>query len=173
MTWTVAIDPGLRACGVAIGCAGSLTWAGLVLNPIAPKTGAVPRGPDTWQAVSEAILARCSRIDRLVVEWMQIYPHQRAPIDREDLAQLQGVAATVQASARARHPGCRVKAPHPRMWKGQLPKDVCKTRVESRLTPEEGSAVELPAASLAHNVWDAVGLYLWAEGRFSGDPPRW
>jgi len=50
----------------------------------------------------------------------------------------------------------------PAQWKGQAPKTVITERTKRALASAELSRVVLPsAASLAHNVWDAVGLGLY------------
>lgn len=53
----------------------------------------------------------------------------------------------------------------PSEWKGQTPKDLTEERAKARLSNVELDVVRLPAASLQHNVWDAIGIGLWAVGR--------
>lgn len=51
----------------------------------------------------------------------------------------------------------------PKEWKGNIPKDVCARRIRKKLSPNEIRRIELPSnAGLDHNVWDAVGIGLWA-----------
>lgn len=62
--------------------------------------------------------------------------------------------------------GVRVTMIKPEEWKGQTPKDISVERSQARLAPSELARVKLPTAKgLAHNVWDAVGIGLWATGR--------
>lgn len=46
------------------------------------------------------------------------------------------------------------------MWKGQLPKSVTEERIKKRLTKEEA------LNPISNHAWDAVGIGLWAMGRF-------
>lgn len=56
----------------------------------------------------------------------------------------------------------------PRKWKGNIKKEVMTERIKRALPEDRHSSVILPARkSLAHNVWDAVGLFLWATGKLS------
>ena len=48
----------------------------------------------------------------------------------------------------------------PHEWKGTVEKKVMELRIQKHLTTEELKIVELPAKSLAHNVWDAAGIGL-------------
>ena len=58
--------------------------------------------------------------------------------------------------------GAEVIFVEPAEWKGQTPKDITTERSKAALTDREQQRVVLPGAkSLAHNVWDAVGIGLW------------
>lgn len=55
---------------------------------------------------------------------------------------------------------------HPDEWKGSVPKDVCAARARALLLDSELRTIELPRAKTkAHNVWDAIGIGLFALGR--------
>jgi len=55
---------------------------------------------------------------------------------------------------------------YPRDWKGTADADeVVIPLIQSRITEIERSRVQLPSASLAHNVWDGVGVGLKLLGR--------
>ena len=53
-------------------------------------------------------------------------------------------------------PYCQAELVHPRVWKGQRPKDV-----DNRWTLSQLDADELAVAGKNHNVLDAIGLGLW------------
>ena len=87
------------------------------------------------------------------VEDPQFYPKDRAP--HGDLKSLKRVLHALESEGG--RPIWKVK---PGAWKGQVPKDVHQTRISTFLTSEEGGLVLED-----HNVWDAVGLGLFALGR--------
>lgn len=159
MKTTLAIDPGIRGCGVALFQGDSLQWASYVKNPETKGNG-----PNECKQMAFAIISEIGRhaswIHRLVMEWPQIYTHGKG--DNNDLLALAGVDAALASVA------CADEIIHylPRQWKGQLPKDVCNARIEKTLTPEElGHFGKFPQ-SLRHNVLDAVGIGLFSLGRF-------
>lgn len=153
----IAIDPGLRACGLAVfGANGRLLHAGLY------RGAAAGRGPDVWCRMADAVTAwTCLGPNTvLVIERPQVYRAGVSKGDPDDLLELTGV---VGAIARDVHRiGGEVVAYKPREWKGQVPKDVHNTRTMARLTvPERAIVTEAAPRSLVHNVIDAVGLGLF------------
>jgi hypothetical protein len=85
--------------------------------------------------------------DVVVVEIPRIYPRPN------DLLDVMGVAGP-----------CIILGEipvfvHPRTWKGQVPKDVIRYRVEQRLERQELQL--LRPYEKNHNVWDAVGIGRW------------
>jgi hypothetical protein len=61
-----------------------------------------------------------------------------------------------------------VELVQPRQWKGTVDKDVMIERIKTSLDLSEMKNVCLPKAKgLHHNVWDAIGIGLWASGRLS------
>lgn len=165
MTDTIlAVDPGLRGCGVAYFSREAfyptprLRWARYVRNPV--RTG---DGMDAIRAVAHEVGQQGPRshVDLLAVEFPQVYAGAKAIGDPRDLLTLAAIdgAITIQC-------GREVLRYFPREWKGQVDPDVLIERVKDRLDPAELARVELPAAHLAHNVWDAVGIGLKAAGRF-------
>lgn len=67
----------------------------------------------------------------------------------------------------ARKQGARVLEVAPRIWKGTMRKDAMVERIKGRLDADERAIVEalgLPPSKV-HNVYDAVGIFLWAVGR--------
>ena len=91
-----------------------------------------------------------------VVEVPQKYSIQRKKLHGVDALE------NVIDELRERLRKCLVAAFKPRIWKGNVPKKVHHRRLRSVLTPDELKAV---AANADHNVWDAIGLGLFATGR--------
>ena len=166
MSTILAVDPGVRGCGVAL-FVHSLTGerlrrAAYVRNP--HKTG---DGMGEVESMARAVRdsfdrMACVTFDRLVLEFPQVYTGARAKGDPRDLLALAAVDGAICGFVHHTE-AVRVL---PREWKGQVDPDVLIERVKARLLPAEIAAVELPCASLAHNVWDAVGLGLFSVGRF-------
>ena len=156
----LAIDPGLRVCGVAELTGGVLTRAVLVVSP--EKTA---RGGPAWVAMARAVAAAVSSWGApwgvLVVESPQQYDAAHCRVDRADLSELSAVAGALCAVLG----GSEVRTPAPRTWKGQVPKDVHNARTLAKLTASEAGCIVWPASSLRHNVTDGIGLGLWACGR--------
>ena len=156
----LAIDPGLRVCGVAELVDGVLARAVLVVSP--EKTA---RGGPAWVAMARAVTAAVSSWGApcvLVVECPQQYDAAHCRVDRADLSELSAVAGALCAVLGTGE----VRTPAPRTWKGQVPKDVHNARTLARLTPGELACVVWPTAlGLRHNVTDAIGLGLWASRR--------
>ena len=163
MSRLLAIDPGLRCCGVAVSEDGRLIACGLVKNP-----HKVARNGIAWGAMARevALWGRAyGPFDRVRCETPQIYlPGHMAGkrVDPADLLNLQGVVGALCATFDA------VETVQPSDWKGQLPKEVCEGRVKLRLDDAERevlAGVYLPP-SLRHNVVDAVGILLDGLDRF-------
>ena len=159
----VAIDPGLRHCGVAVSLDGNLVACALIANP--DKRG---RNAEAWSSMAKAVRAWAllhGPFDRARSETPQVYQpghHGGKRIDPGDLLQLQGVVGALSMAFDG------LETVQPYQWKGQLPKEVCVGRVRARLSPEELAILDGCgcAPSLQHNVADAVGILLDALGRF-------
>lgn len=91
----------------------------------------------------------------LILELPQVYQRGISRGDPNDLIQLAALVGTIQARFRV-----ATTVYLPREWKGQVPKEIIEARAKGNLSASELSKVEVPAKSLAHNVWDAVGLGL-------------
>lgn len=162
MTKILAVDPGLRFCGVAVGEEGRLIACALVESP--QKTG---RGGTAWGAMARSVKAWADtygEFDRVRCETpMQYMPGNTAGkrIDPDDLMQIQGVVGALCAFY-------TVETIYPYQWKGQLPKLVGYNRVISKLDDTEKSLLNGAkcAESKRHNIGDAVGIFLNAVGRF-------
>lgn len=138
------IDPGKRGCGVAWGGESVLYRARYLAPPFPAQFG----GPDA---------------DKVYLELMRYRTGDRrsVPNDLLDVA--------TQGALLAGSLGGGVVLVEPRTWKGTIDGDAMVERIRGRLTPQEIACVELPRAvkTLGHNVWDAVGIYLWATGRLN------
>jgi len=51
----------------------------------------------------------------------------------------------------------------PAEWKAQVPKEITRERIKAILTPQEISRIR--KGGEMHNVWDAIGIGLFASGR--------
>ncbi|MCP3163313.1 hypothetical protein [Myxococcus qinghaiensis] len=168
----VSIDPGLRHCGVAVFAVpeherASLLAAGLPKNP-ERQDGELSLA--SWAAMAFAVREWLRpRVGdepfQLVIEMPRVYAAAHQKGDQNDLIQLAGVVGmlggflTNVASRRS---------VYPREWKGTVDADAFIERIKQRLDAVEHLRVELPsAASLHHNVWDAIGIGLHALGRLA------
>lgn len=163
-----AVDPGARGCGVAVFDDGFLTSAAYVRNAVAGDLRAAGAAAAA-RAVVEWLVGR--DVEGVVVEWPRVYAARiregRRGADPNDLLCLAGVGAAVAAVLG----GLPTASYAPSEWKGQLPHEACRRRVEGRLFPSElhllKQADAAAGASLAHNVWDAVGVGLHHLGRLA------
>lgn len=167
MKQIVAVDPGLNACGVSIFNEDArLELAAFVEN----ERDAAVDLPTRWEGMALAVgafiaraSAKWSHVDRtMVVEMPKVYPAARQVGDQNDLMNLVGVVASIVNLNMSE----RRRLLYPRDWKGTLDANDMIERVKGRLSPTEHRRVQLPtAASLQHNVWDAVGIGLHVVGR--------
>lgn len=162
--WTLAVDPGLRQCGVALFEGTALQVAWLVKNRV--KTD---RGPKAWYGMGERVVeswldrapARGQLLNALVIEVPQVYWRASGGGNAADLIELAGVVGAVSTS-------CPVlNRVHflPRKWKGTMPKAKHNARIMRKLTQSEQGFIEPTPASLLNNVVDSIGLGLFHLGR--------
>jgi hypothetical protein len=155
----LAIDPGCRGCGCAL-------FEGTTLYRADYVESGFGRGNDVVNALSMANQVRAwipmwSRYeDRLFIEVPRVYPAARQKGDQNDL-----IALTLVVGAIVGRFDGKATQYFPRDWKGTLNGDDFIKVIQGKLTPEERPSVTLPAKSLQHNVWDAVGIGLKAVGR--------
>ena len=118
--------------------------------------------PSAWlMGIAEAVLER-----------PVIYPHGRTP-NPNDIVKL-GVAVGELAGVLLATGVPSVRYVEPRAWKATLDKDTCCRRVWGRLRAEEQAVAERfrpepkgPVRGGKDHVLDAIGIGLWANGRFS------
>jgi hypothetical protein len=161
----LAVDPSLRSTGWAWFVGGALARVGR--NTRKATDDAIARRAAN---MAEAVLLNFSGvvIDRLVVEWPQVYRAARSKGDPNDLLGLAAIAGILVSGVEG-----RADTPTPREWSGGVPKatrgDPLKSargvRVWSRLRESERAVLE--STKINHDVVDAVGIGLWALGRFA------
>jgi len=174
--YTVAVDPAQGNSG-KIGIA--IFSEGTLLAATALRYRAIECDGERWIARSHAayrwLLAEqeqhrdpdCFNCITYIFERPQIYRASRSKGDPNDLPGLAGIGVGVGCLLAGRLE--RVLSPTPKQWIGGLPKDTegdpwdsaRGIKVASRLSPEERLLV--PAS---HDAIDAVGLGLFALGRF-------
>lgn len=159
----LAVDPGLRACGVALFKDGVLARAGAIRGP---RAG---RGPDVWSHYADLVAGWVAphtyprTSDCLVlVETMKVYVKGRS--DPADLIELGGVAGSVVgALARAGWRADGVKAAE---WNGQVPSEVRRERTQAWVKLHGwGDRVDLDTTQrYQEDVWSALGIGRWHVG---------
>ncbi len=100
---------------------------------------------------------------RIVGERQVVYPGAKGlktnPNDLLDLAMCAGAfygALCVDLRA-------TLQLVEPAEWKAQVPKEITRERIKAILTPQEISRIR--KGGEMHNVWDAIGIGLFASGR--------
>lgn len=167
---TLAVDPGIRGCGVALfrfsqsANATLLERAAYVRNPL--KEG---NGPAESAAMAQAVVDWFDTQPRerpfpdvLALEYPRVYQGNKQKGDPNDLLPLAGVVCAVSGLLLR----SEVRRYFPHEWKGTVDADVMLARIVGRLRPDEVGKIEPCPASLRHNVVDAIGIGLKAVGRF-------
>lgn len=154
MKVNVSIDPGVKGCGLAIWFEKNLVHAeytGALGGQAHPLFESIPGLVKALEGVE---------IDTIVIEKPKVYNAAQQMGDQRDLINL---AITVGAAGYALADKAEVVLiVEPWEWKMQTPKAISNKRTKAALMPEEHAMVQLPsAASLHHNVWDAIGIGLW------------
>lgn len=157
----VAIDPGLRGCGVAVFRNGRVKEAVYVESQERKA-----RGADCFVAMADEVYRwrweRCAK-GYTIVELPQVYTSKHQKGDQDDILQLAGVVGAI-----CQCNGGDVQTVRPREWKGTVAKEVMATRIVSRLDEAERAAIVRKSAALDHNIIDAIGIGLWYLGRLNG-----
>jgi hypothetical protein len=120
-----------------------------------------------WGSPSVALINRLQRYipvcSGIVGERQVVYPGAKGlktnPNDLLDLAMCAGafygaLCVDLRASLRLVEPA---------EWKAQVPKEITRERIKAILTPQEISRIR--KGGEMHNVWDAIGIGLFASGR--------
>lgn len=140
-----AVDPGKKKSSVAAFREGELV--GVYMVP-------------AWSLKMQA-----DQLGTVVVEMPRAYPG--SPVRVNDLIDL--AAAGMAVASKLSAPGANVRQIYPAEWKAQVPKKICQKRIDRVLSIEERarmvSCMIAVKPSLRHNLWDAIGIGLFALGR--------
>ena len=158
----IAVDPGLRGCGLAYVVDGGLRLARYVESTERTERGGVAWSAMAW-ALAHVVRGLGIGWDIGVIENPKQYEGAAHAANREDISELSAVAGAVSVILSVG--GQSIVSPLPSEWKRQVDKKVHNARVLERLTADEVAAVTWPIGSLRHNVIDAIGLGLWHCGR--------
>lgn len=156
---TVALDPGKRKMGVAICADGRLIYAGPVyVRGEWSETAAV----NAIQAVVDSRVPEDTPVARWDLERPQVYRNTgRASVQ----ADVEALTRLVDRLARELRPLTEVRVHAPFAWKRSVPKPVHHRRIRHTLSEAEVKCIETDGKAAALDVWDAVGLALFAVGR--------
>lgn len=109
---------------------------------------------ERWRSVIKAV--GTGNVETLIIEYPQIYRMSRG--DNNDLLNL----ATVIGGIIQSFTEANVIRLLPHQWKGNEKKETLTLKIQTKLSLEELTRVEIPRAkSLAHNMWDAIGIGLY------------
>ena len=145
----IAIDPGVRMCGVALFHDS---------DDGDPETRAGRLYHARWVPVRNLHLF--AHDAELVVEMPRIYRGSgQQKGDLNDLLDLATVVGYCEGIFHGSH-----RRVFPAQWKGQVPKKIMNARVLSRLDDVEKAAI-VSVGAKDHNILDAIGIGLWALGR--------
>lgn len=143
----LAIDPGKNAAG----------WALFDPFGVLLAAGHLKR-PDWATHGIRHLIALYGHLQCAVIEKPQAYQIQHQKGDQQDLIDL---GVMVGKAAGELENGCPVSLVLPKEWKGQIPKEVTKARVDGELIDAEKKRIKWPKADgERHNVYDAIHLGL-------------
>jgi Holliday junction resolvasome RuvABC endonuclease subunit len=149
----LSIDPSTHACGFALWEEGKLVQAHLLKVKGDDQI-------DRWRAVGKHCLQ--FSVKEIAIEYPQVYPQRsNQKGDPNDLIKLGSCVGAIAMALS--HVKVSLYLPHE--WKGNLPKEIVTLRVKKRLTTAEYENISMPAKSLAHNVFEAVGIGLHHQKR--------
>lgn len=143
----LTIDPGKKSVGWAEFSDKKLSNCGLVSVTWHDLLGQIP----------------CMYITHIVIEVPQVYQQRLLKGDPNYLIDVSLVAGGIAARSGLRKP----EFIRPRVWKGNVPKDIMTKRIVDHMDADEFDifeAIDVPKG-LQHNVLDAIGIGLWKVGR--------
>ncbi len=163
----LSIDPGVRSMAIAKWTVGGheLVEAWNEPDPTSGD-GIMSELLERWGSPSVRLVNRLqahATPDSIVGERQVVYPGAKGlktnPNDLLDLAMCAGafygaLCVDLRASLRLVEPA---------EWKAQVPKEITRERIKAILTPQEVSRIR--KGGEMHNVWDAIGIGLFACGR--------
>ena len=152
----LTIDPGVRGCGIAVWHeSGELLFASYVRGLQDPHAELHHVVQTMAQRIYET--TRNTGITRLIIEYPQTYRGRASSGDTNDLIHVALVAGAILGSFGVYH-----RLVLPSEWKGQTPKSATEARARERLGAFATRVDTTCGKKLASNVWDAVGIGLWA-----------
>lgn len=163
----VSVDPGLRACGVAVWHDGLLIAAFLVANPVV-----FDRGEIAHKTLAARIAFRLQEYDvhEIIFERPFKYPGANfmGAVVNAELDELSGVIKWTIVQFKKPKP--LIVKYKPREWKGTVDKSVMLRRIRSRLSAEEEAnitecKVDEWCGKGMPDVLDAIGVGLHHFGR--------
>ena len=154
-----AVDPGTRLSAWAVFEEDGKGQIGLVRSvaETLPERVAEMAGALYIEAVKY-------KATEIVVEMPRVYRTGRQKGDPNDIVDLAFAAGGVSVILSAIENLTHSVTPTPREWKGTIPKKIHHARLRAQV-PEVIQAIDQIPKSLQHNVWDAIGLALWALGK--------
>ena len=176
MNELLAFDPSVQRAGLALFRGGELIQ--VTQMSFVPTFDGESEGARVVRCAMEVIYwlaAQKAAPSRLAVEWPQIYRTAKSKGDPNKLLPLAGLCGALAGMLRAIQDGreetLQILSYKPSEWAGQVPKatKARKTmkspralRIQSRLNPRELRLWE----GLGHDAIDAIGIGLYALGRF-------
>lgn len=169
----LALDPSLESSGVVLFRDALLIAAARVYVPAIAGMSHGQRALTMAVRVVDWVIGMQGRVAAVAHEWPNIRPNVRAnPNNLIGMAAVDGaVDAALSFIAAQRGEQLELRTFLPEEWTGQLPKDTHKgmywksprgVRIRSRLTD-----VEWSIAPDQHDAGDAIGIGLFALGRFN------
>ena len=164
----IAIDPGVHSMAIAVfHDDGTLVDAWNEATPMY-SVDDFSRMLEGWGSPSVRLVNRLQshvrlETNRVVGERQVVYPGAKGlktnPNDLLDLAMCAGAFfSTLCVDMQA-----QLTVVEPAEWKAQVPKDITRKRIEGLLTTSE--KVNIKKGGEMHNVYDAIGIGLFALGR--------
>ena len=162
--YILSIDPGLGGTGFALWLDGKLQKVGII-KPRSTDSDYYDRGMSIAEGYNNLLVEiepKRSDVENLNVVYIE-YPAffggagGTMVAARGDLVKLSWIAGTICGLSIARNWIPIMVNVHD--WKGQLPKDVVISRIKDKY-PEVG------VFDIQSHAWDAVGIGLYAQGRF-------
>ena len=166
----IAIDPGVHSMAIAVfGANKELLDAWNEESKSVFLTNvklSVAEQVERWGSPSVRLVNRLQRpanLDRIVGERQVVYPGARGlKTDANDLLDL-AMCAGAFYGALCVEMRSNLTLVEPAEWKAQVPKDVTRRRIEGFLTDAEKAVIK--KGGEMHNVYDAIGIGLFALGR--------
>lgn len=160
----IAIDPGVHNMAIAKFTEGGMLIEAWNEPSMAFDPGVTP--VEAWGSPSIRLVNRLQshmKADRIFGERQVVYPGAKGlktnPNDLLDLAMCSGAfygALCVEMRS-------SLVLVEPAEWKAQVPKDITRRRIEGLLTDAEKACIK--KGGEMHNVYDAIGIGLFALGR--------